>query len=48
VTARLTELKGAGVVKNLECPDGSKVWELTEEGARRHDYYVRRGREKGA
>jgi predicted ArsR family transcriptional regulator len=46
VTARLTELKGAGVAKNLEWPDGSKVWVLTEEGARRFDYYVQRDRGK--
>ena len=48
VSSRLKELKHSGVVKNLEWPDGSKVWVLTEEGAGRFDYYVRRDRERGA
>jgi len=47
-SVRLTELKWAGVVRNIEWPDGSKVWILTKEGTGRFDYYVQRDRERGA
>jgi len=45
-SVRLTELKRAGVVRNVEWPDGSKVWFLTKEGDRRYQYYVERDSKK--
>ena len=39
VSSRLTELKHSGLVHNIKWCDGSKVWVLTPEGYRRHDYY---------
>ncbi|GAJ13705.1 unnamed protein product [marine sediment metagenome] len=47
-SVRLTELKQAGVVRNVKWPDGSKVWVLTKEGTRRFDYYVQRDKQRGA
>jgi len=47
-SVRLTELKRAGVARNVEWPDGSKVWFLTKEGDRRYQYYAERNRERGA
>jgi len=47
-SVRLTELKQAGIVKNVKWPDGSKVWMLTKEGDGRYGYYVQRDRERGA
>jgi len=44
----LGELKRAGIVQNVEWPDGSKVWFLTKEGDRRWHYYVKRNRDRGA
>lgn len=43
-SVKLTELKRVGMVRNVEWADGSKVWVLTEEGARRFKYYVQRRR----
>ena len=39
VSFKLSELKHSGVVHNMKWSDGSKVWVLTPEGYRRHDYY---------
>jgi len=39
VSSRLTELKRSGVLHNIKWSDDSKVWVLTPEGYRRHDYY---------
>ena len=39
VSSRLTELKHSGVVQNMRWTDGSRVWVLTPEGYRRHDFY---------
>jgi len=48
VTSRLVELRRVDIVRYVEWVDGSKVWVLTKEGARRYDYYVQRDREGGA
>jgi len=42
----MTRLKHAGLVRNVEWPDGDKVWFLTEEGDRRWKYYVERDRQQ--
>jgi len=39
VSFKLTQLKHSGLVHNIKWSDGSKVWVLTPEGYRRHDYY---------
>jgi len=39
VSFKLTQLKHLGLVHNIKWSDGSKVWVLTLEGYRRHDYY---------
>ena len=46
VSTRLTELKHSGLVTNIEWPDGTRVWVLTEEGYRRHDYYQQRDKKQ--
>jgi Mn-dependent DtxR family transcriptional regulator len=46
VSNGLKELKYSGIVKNVEWPDGSKVWLLTKEGEERFDYYVKRDRQR--
>jgi len=39
VSTRLSELKHSGLITNIKWNDGSRVWILTPEGYRRHDYY---------
>jgi len=39
VSFKLSELKHSGLMHNMKWSDGSKVWVLTPEGYRRHDYY---------
>jgi len=39
VSFKLSELKHSGLVYNIKWSDGSKVWVLTPEGCRKHDYY---------
>jgi len=46
VSSRLTELKHSGLVHNMKWSDGSKVWVLTPEGYRRHDYYQLRDKKQ--
>ena len=46
VSSRLSELKHSGLVTNIKWPDGSKVWVLTPEGYRRHDYYQLRDKKQ--
>lgn len=46
VSQRLSELKKAGIVRNVVWHDGSRVWVLTEEGGRRFEYYVKRDRKR--
>jgi Mn-dependent DtxR family transcriptional regulator len=46
VSSRLTELKRSGLVHNIKWSDGSKVWVLTPEGYRRHDYYQLRDKKQ--
>ncbi len=46
VSSRLSELKHSGLVHNMKWSDGSKVWVLTPEGYRRHDYYQLRERKQ--
>lgn len=46
VPPRLTELKRSGLVTNMTWPDGSRVWTLTENGCKRHDYYQRRDKKR--
>jgi len=51
VARHLTELKHSRLVTNMKWSDGSKVWVLTQEGHRRHDYYElrdKRERERGS
>jgi Mn-dependent DtxR family transcriptional regulator len=42
----LNKLKRCYLVHNVTWWDGRKVWVLTEEGAKRLDYYMKRDREK--
>jgi len=46
VSSRLSELKRWGLVHNIKWSDGSKVWVLTPDGYRRHDYYQFREKSK--
>ena len=46
VSSRLSELKHSGLVTNIKWPDGSKVWVLTPEGYRRHDFYQLRDKKQ--
>jgi len=46
VSTRLTELKHSGLVHNMKWSDGSRVWVLTPEGYRRHDYYQLRDKKQ--
>jgi len=46
VSTRLSKLKHSGLVHNMKWSDGSKVWVLTPEGYRRHDYYQLRDKSK--
>ena len=46
VSSRLTELKRSGLVHNIKWSNGSKVWVLTPEGYRRHDYYQLRDKKQ--
>ena len=46
VSSRLSELKHSGLVHNIKWSDGSKVWVLTQEGYRRHDYYQLRDKKQ--
>ena len=46
-SVKLTELKRVAIVRNVEWPDGSKVWVLTKEGADRFDYYRKRDSQRG-
>jgi len=46
VSSRLSELKRSGLVTNIDWSDGSKVWVLTPEGYRRHDYYQLRDKKQ--
>ena len=45
VSARLTELRRLAIVRRVQWVDGTMVWVVTEEGARRFSYYVKRDRE---
>ncbi|MFC1968151.1 hypothetical protein ACFLVX_02020 [Chloroflexota bacterium] len=42
VSVKLTELRRAGIVRKAEWFDRSRVWVLSEKGARRFDYYRKR------
>jgi len=46
VSTKLCELKHSGLVHNMKWSDGSKVWVLTPEGYRRHDYYQLRDKKQ--
>ena len=46
VSFKLIELKHSGLVHNMKWSDGSKVWVLTPEGYRRHDYYQLRDKKQ--
>ena len=46
VSFKLSELKHSGLVHNIRWSDGSKVWVLTPEGYRRHDYYELRDKKQ--
>jgi Mn-dependent DtxR family transcriptional regulator len=44
-TVYLNKLKQRYLVRNVTWYDGRKVWVLTEEGARRWEYYQRKEQE---
>ncbi len=46
VSFKLIELKRSGLVHNIKWADSSKVWVLTPEGYRRHDYYQLRDKKQ--
>ena len=46
VSFKLSELKHSGLITNIKWNDGSRVWILTPEGYRRHDYYQLRDKKQ--